>query len=41
MRRKQGENGRRRIDERFSMGQMLTAYGKVYDQIIERRGGAN
>ncbi len=40
MRQQQGENGRGRINERFSMAQMLAAYGGVYEQLMEQRGNA-
>jgi hypothetical protein len=40
MRQQQGENGCGRITERFSMAQMLAAYGGVYEQLMEQRGNA-
>ena len=40
MRQQQGENGCGRIAERFSMAQMLAAYGGVYEQLMEQRGNA-
>lgn len=40
-RRQQGENGRNRIVERFSMAQMLSAYSNLYDQLMEQRGIAH
>ena len=41
LRRQQGENGCKRVAERFSMARMLSAYGGVYDQLLEQRGIAH
>ena len=37
LRLQHGENGRRRIVDRFSMAQMLSAYASVYDRLLEQR----
>jgi len=40
LRQTHGDAGRRRVAEEFSMAQMLAAYGGVYDELLETRGGA-
>jgi glycosyltransferase involved in cell wall biosynthesis len=37
LRREHGETGCRRIAADFNMARMLSAYGSVYDQLMEKR----
>jgi glycosyltransferase involved in cell wall biosynthesis len=40
LRRAHGDAGCSRVAGEFSMAQMLAAYGGVYDELLETRGGA-